>query len=126
IRDAEGAKPAEGAVAYVAEAPPEAWKDAKRPAEEPTITMKEKRFEPRVLPVLAGSEIAFPNVDPLFHNAFSLSGKNKFDLGLYKDGASKSQKFKEPGVVRVFCNIHPKMTAYVLVLQNPWYAPVGK
>jgi hypothetical protein len=87
--------------------------------------MRNKQFEPRVVALLPGESVNFPNLDPVFHNVFSLSGKNRFDLGLYKDGASKTQSFPEPGVVRVFCNIHPNMTAYVLVLENPWFAKAG-
>ena len=119
-------KPAEGAVVYLERVDPALWKDRKRPpGGAPKITMKEKRFDPRVLPVLVGRPVAFPNLDPIFHNVFSLTGNNKFDLGLYKDGKSQDHAFAEPGVVRMFCNIHPSMSAYVLVMQNPWWASVA-
>jgi hypothetical protein len=87
--------------------------------------MRGKRFEPRVVAITAGQKVTFPNLDPIYHNVFSLSGENRFDLGLYKDGASKSQSFAKSGVVRVFCNIHPDMEAFVLVLQNPFHARPG-
>lgn len=87
--------------------------------------MKDKRFEPRVLPVLAGRSVSFPNIDPVFDDVFSLSASNKADLGLYKDGNSKDHVFTTPGIVRAFCNIHPSMSAHVLVMQNPFWATVA-
>ncbi|HNC49770.1 MAG TPA: carboxypeptidase regulatory-like domain-containing protein, partial [bacterium] len=76
---------------------------------------------PRILPVLAGTTVDFPNEDDLFHNIFSLSPSVKFDLGRYAKGVSKSVKFTTPGVVKVFCDIHSTMGGVVLVLQNPYY-----
>jgi plastocyanin len=123
----DGTRPATDAVVYVESVPPSAWR-LRRPrrAGEARVTMKDKTFAPHVLPVLVGEEIDFPNLDPVFHNVFSLSAKNKFDLGLYKDGTSKKWKAVEPGVVRVFCNIHSSMTAYLVVLQNPYFASPGE
>lgn len=118
-------KPAEGAIVFLEMVDPSLWGSKKPPASSAKLAMKNKQFEPRVVPILAGRSVMFPNNDPLFHNAFSLSTGNKFDLGLYKDGKSKSQAFTQPGVVRVFCNIHPAMSAHVLVLQNPWWAEVA-
>lgn len=77
------------------------------------LTQQNKSFHPHVLAVPVGSTIDFPNLDPIFHNVFSLA---KFDLGLYRAGASKSRTFAEPAIYRVFCNIHPQMTAMILVL----------
>ena len=129
VKDAEGKHGAEAAVVYVDSVDPALWESDERRArlkpEQRMITMKAKRFVPRVLAVVSGEDVSFPNLDPVYHNAFSLSGKNKFDLGLYKDGKSKTQAFKQPGIARVFCNIHPAMTAYVVVLQNPWFVKVG-
>ena len=118
-------KPAEAAVVYLESVDAALWKDRKRAGGQPKITMKDKRFEPRILPVLAGRSVSFPNLDPVHHNVFSLTSNNKFDLGLYKDGKSKDHAFAAPGVVRMFCNIHPSMSAYVLVMQNPWWASVA-
>lgn len=86
------------------------------------ITQKNKSFSPRVLGVPAGAVVQFPNEDALFHNVFSLSPGNAFDLGLYRSGASKSRTFATPGVVRVFCNIHPQMTALIVAAATPWIA----
>jgi plastocyanin len=77
-----------------------------------------KRFLPRVVAIQAGETVDFPNVDRIFHNAFSVSPGNQFDLGLYRKGASKSQTFTTPGVVHVYCNIHQDMAGYVLVLPS--------
>ena len=84
-----------------------------------TITQKEKTFLPRVLVVPVGSTVDFPNADPIFHNVFSLSTPGPFDLGLYRAGASKSRVFAEPATYRVFCNIHPQMTALLAVVPSP-------
>ena len=80
------------------------------------LSQQNKSFNPRVLAVPVGSTVEFPNLDPIFHNVFSLSRPGSFDLGLYRAGASKSRVFGEPATYRVFCNIHPQMTAVVLVL----------
>jgi plastocyanin len=77
-----------------------------------------KRFLPHVVAVPVGESVDFPNVDRIFHNAFSVSPGNQFDLGLYRKGASKSRTFTTPGVVHVYCNIHQDMAGYVLVLPS--------
>jgi plastocyanin len=87
-----------------------------------TITMKGKTFAPRVAVVPVGGTVEFPNQDPVFHNVFSVSGENRFDLDLYKKPKSGVWVFRHPGLVRVYCNIHPQMSAYVLVRDNPFWA----
>lgn len=79
-----------------------------------------KRFEPHVLAVPVGSTISFPNLDPFFHNVFSLYDGNRFDLGLYEAGATHSAHFDRPGVCFLFCNIHPEMSAIVVVVDGPF------
>lgn len=79
-----------------------------------------KEFAPRVLVVPVGSTVNFPNQDPILHNVFSVSGRNSFDLGLLGKGAGKSATFREPGIVRVFCNVHHAMFAYVYVVASPF------
>jgi plastocyanin len=86
-----------------------------------TMTMKGKAFTPRVVVIGVGSTVDFPNQDPIFHNVFSVSGDNRFDLDLYKRPKSGSWTFQRPGVARVYCNIHPQMSAVVLVRDNPFY-----
>lgn len=80
-----------------------------------------KMLIPHVLAIPAGSTVAFPNDDPISHNLFSLSTGNSFDLGLYRKGAGKSQKFENPGLVNVYCNVHPNMSAVVQVMSTPFY-----
>jgi len=87
-----------------------------------TVTMKGKAFAPRVVVVPVGGTVVFPNEDPIFHNAFSVSGENRFDLELYKRPKVGSFTFQHPGVVKVYCNIHPQMSAVVLVRDNPYFA----
>jgi plastocyanin len=79
-----------------------------------------KRFTPRVVIVPRRDAVEFPNVDPIYHNVFSVSGPNRFDLGLYRSGASKKQRFDETGLVRVYCNIHPTMVGYVRVVDSDY------
>jgi len=81
-----------------------------------SMTQKNKTFVPHVLAVPAGSSVVFPNEDPIFHNVFSLSRPGPFDLGLYRDGASKTKVFTAPSTYHVFCNIHPQMSAFILVV----------
>lgn len=91
-------------------------------AGEYTMETRRKRFEPRVLVVPVGSTVDFPNRDPILHNVFSVSGGNAFDLGLVRRGEGGSHRFREAGVVRVFCNVHHSMVAYVVVVETPFYA----
>lgn len=89
------------------------------------LTQKHKTFHPQVLAVPAGALVTFPNQDPIFHNVFSLSGPQPFDLGLYRAGQSRALTFQQPGVYRVFCNIHPEMTALLLVVATPYATQAG-
>jgi plastocyanin len=89
-----------------------------------TLAQKNKTFQPHLLPIPAGSTVEFPNNDPIFHNVFSLSSPQPFDLGLYRAGQSRSRAFARPGTYRVFCNIHPQMTALILVLPTPYATTV--
>jgi plastocyanin len=87
-----------------------------------TVVMKDKTFVPRVVVVPVGGTVEFPNEDPVFHNVFSVSGENRFDLDLYKRPRRGARRFEHPGLVRVYCNIHPQMSAFVLVRDNPFWA----
>ena len=90
-----------------------------------SVTSKDKRFDPRVLAVSAGTRVRFPNVDPIYHNAFSLSPGNTFDVGLYRKGASRDVVMRNPGIVRVYCNIHPDMAASVVVMDGNAFSLVS-
>lgn len=98
------------------------WIEGARPAgarasvEPPAIASRQKRFDPHVLVVTRGAPVSFPNVDPIFHNVFSRTPGREFDLGLYRRGASKTYAFRSAGLVRLYCNIHAEMAAYVMVV----------
>ena len=82
-----------------------------------------------IIAVPLGSTVDFPNFDPIFHNAFSNFSGQSFDVGLYPPGTNRSVPFKLPGIVRVFCNIHPTMSAIIAVMSTPWFVvtpPSGK
>jgi plastocyanin len=85
------------------------------------MLQKDKTFTPHVLIVPVGSIVDFPNVDPVFHNAFSNYNGQIFDVGLYPPGGNRSVHFARPGIVRIFCNIHSTMTAIVAVVDSSWY-----
>jgi hypothetical protein len=75
-----------------------------------------------VLAVAVGTTVDFPNSDPMLHNVSSASPAKKFDLGMYDRGETRSVTFDKPGVVRIGCNVHPKMEAFVVVHANPFTA----
>jgi hypothetical protein len=81
-----------------------------------------KTFVPHVLAVRTGSTVRFPNLDPFYHNAFSNYDGQMFDIGLHPPGSSREVTFRRPGIVRLFCNIHPTMSAVIVVLDTPWFA----
>jgi plastocyanin len=95
------------------------------PAARFEIAITDKTFAPHVLVVPAGSTVAFPNHDPFDHNVFSVSDSNSFDLGLYGRGEGKTTVFKYPGLVRVFCNVHPRMVALVQVMGTHHFTQAG-
>ena len=85
------------------------------------LLQKGKKFIPHVMAVTQGTEIEFPNQDLFFHNVFSIHQGKTFDLGLYESGAARKVKFSRPGVSYIFCNIHPQMSAVVLVLRTRYF-----
>jgi plastocyanin len=86
---------------------------------------EQKKFAPRALVVRRNATVQFPNADAIYHNVFSVSGANRFDLGLYRGGAAREKKFEEPGLVRVYCNIHPQMVGFVMVVDSGFAAVTG-
>jgi plastocyanin len=96
----------------------------RRPAQV-ALTQRNKTFLPHVLAAPVGSTVNFPNQDTIFHNVFSLSGPQPFDLGLYRAGASRARIFTHAGTYRVFCNIHPQMTALVVIVPTPFVVLAG-
>jgi plastocyanin/cytochrome c556 len=86
------------------------------------LSQKSRQFLPRVLPIVVGTTVEFPNDDTIFHNVFSLSKTKPFDLGIYKPGQTASVSMDQTGLVKVYCNIHPDMSASIVVLATPWFA----
>jgi plastocyanin len=86
------------------------------------IDQKDLTFRPRVIAVIVGKTVDFPNNDKTFHNVYSNSEAKKFDLGLYPSGQSRSVNFDKPGVVKILCNVHPNMEAYVVVKEHPFFS----
>jgi plastocyanin len=97
---------------------------ATAPAKSAALSMQQlnRRFTPDLLVVPVGSTVAFPNMDPIFHNIFSLSKPKRFDLGSYDKGESRSVTFTKPGVVYVYCHLHPNMEATIVITPNRWFA----
>lgn len=81
-----------------------------------------RRFDPDFVVVPVGSTVEFPNLDPIFHNIFSLSRSKAFDLGYYPEGKSRSVQFSNPGVVQVYCHIHSDMYGVIVVTPASWSA----
>ena len=98
------------------------------PASATPVTVKQKgrRFVPELDAVTLGGKVTFPNEDAFLHNVFSQSSSRKFDLGSFKKGEAKTKEFPSPGVVDVYCNIHPEMVAKVVVVDGPFWAVTGK
>ena len=95
---------------------------ARRSRRAPQLAQQGQAFVPRVLAVAAGATVEFPNLDPIFHNVFSVSPVKRFDLGKYPRGQSRRVTFGKPGLVQVYCDIHANMAAYILVLPNHAFA----
>ncbi len=91
-----------------------------------TLAQKNKMFEPHLLVITRGSSVDFPNRDPWFHNVFSLFSGKRFDLGLYEAGTTRTVHFDREGVSFIFCNIHPEMSAVVVVLGSPYFGVTNK
>lgn len=90
--------------------------------EKPVIDQKNLIFVPHMLPVLVGTTVEFPNSDNVRHNVFSPSKPKKFNLGTYAAGVTREITFDKPGIVALLCNVHAEMSAYIVVLENPYYA----
>ncbi|HEY1556506.1 MAG TPA: hypothetical protein VGF94_16840 [Kofleriaceae bacterium] len=99
---------------------------AKRTPKARTIEQRDKTFMPHVLAVPVGSTVSFPNFDSIYHNVFSVSKAKAFDLGLYKSGESREIKIEKPGVIRLGCNIHADMSAFIVSVDAPHYVIVDK
>jgi plastocyanin len=107
-------------VVYLEGPEPAAADSASRPVLQ--IQQIDRRFSPDLVVVPVGSTVSFPNMDPIFHNIYSLSKPKTFDLGSYDKGETRKVIFPKPGIVEVYCHLHPNMAATVVVTPNRWYA----
>jgi plastocyanin len=96
----------------------------KRVAKQRIIEQRGKTFAPHVIAVPVGSTVSFPNFDAIYHNVFSLSKAKPFDLGMYKNGETREVRLDKPGIVRLGCNLHANMSAYLIVVDAPHYVVV--
>ena len=96
----------------------------KRTPKRRVVEQRNKQFSPRLLAVPPGSTVAFPNFDDFYHNVFSTSATQPFDIGMYKSGQSREMKFDKTGLIRLGCNVHARMAAFIFVIDAPNYVPV--
>jgi len=108
------------AVVYLETAPGGAFEE--REGQRARMDQRNETFIPHVLAITAGTVVDFPNNDSTYHNVFSLSKAKRFDLGRYAQGRSKAVRFDRPGIVRVFCDIHSHMSAFILVFSHRYFA----
>ena len=106
------------AVVYLESVPAAVDSALPAPAGHPKLAQKDQSFVPRVVVVPVGWTVDFPNMDPIYHNVFSVSPIKRFDLGKYPRGESRSVKFPRAGLVNVYCDIHSDMAAFILVVPN--------
>jgi plastocyanin len=106
-------------VVYLESAPALAFPDSE--PQRATMDQRNETFVPHVLAITVGTTVDFPNSDNTYHNVFSLRSP-RFDLGRYAAGKSKSVRFDRPGIVRVFCEIHSHMSAFILVFNHRYFA----
>jgi hemoglobin len=100
---------------------PEKGKGKKRTPKQRVIEQRNKTFMPHITAVPVGSTVSFPNFDTIYHNVFSLSKSKAFDLGMYKSGDTREVKLDKPGIVRLGCNLHAAMSAYLVIVDAPHY-----
>jgi len=92
------------------------------PSQPALMDQKDLTFVPHVLPVMAGTTVNFPNSDITRHSVFSPSQAKKFDFGTYSQGSVKSIVFDKPGKVSLLCHVHPEMSAFIFVVETPYFA----
>ena len=119
----KGLRTPENVLVYLTKAPPGAEDLSKVKF---VMDQHNLEFVPHVLPILVGATVDFPNNDKVDHNVFSMSRTQKFNLGSYTAGESKSVVFDKPGIVELRCDVHAEMAAYILVMQNPYFAVTDK
>ena len=116
---ARGARHSGDAVVYIEKIPGKTFSPPNKPV---ILDQLKLTFVPHVLPVLVGTTVAFPNSDEVRHNVFSISRTKRFNLGTYPRGVTKYVTFDKPGVAALLCNVHTEMSAYVVVVETPYFA----
>ena len=113
-------KPLSGAFGLITLEPASGkWKP--RTPKRRVIEQRNREFLPHVMAVPVGSTVSFPNFDTVFHNVFSTSPLGAFDLGIYKVGEAREFTFTKEGIIRLGCNLHANMSAYIAVVAAPAY-----
>ena len=120
---ARGARDNGDAVIYIEKMPNKTFPAPKEPVILDQINLT---FTPHVLPVLIGTTVSFPNSDEVRHNVFSPSPPKRFNLGTYARGVTRTLVFDKPGEVALLCNVHAEMSAYVIVVETPYFAVTAK
>lgn len=118
VTDARG-QPLAGAVVAVEGAPLSA---RAKPGTQAELAQKDRQFRPQLLVVQTGTEVRFPNEDPVRHHVYSYSAAKSFELKLYLGQPGNPVLFDKPGVVPVGCNIHDRMAAHIVVVDTPLFA----
>lgn len=118
-----GATEYPNAVVYAEKNPKAPFSPPKKP-----VVMDQERlnFVPHVLPVVVGTTVSFANSDEVGHNVYSSSPPKRFNLGVYPRGVARQVTFDKPGEVVLLCNVHDQMSAYLLVLETPYYVVTSK
>ena len=110
------------AFVYIEEVPSRTF----APPPEPVVMQQRRmQFIPHVLPILRGTTVRFPNTDRVRHNVFSPSRAKPFNFGIYYPGEDRQLTFDTLGTVTLLCNVHEQMSAFIVALQNPYFARVG-
>jgi plastocyanin len=89
------------------------------------IVTRQRRFFPQTMVVTSGTPVRFPNMDPIDHNVYSLTPEHRFDVGRYGKGEGRINVFTGSGMVELLCNLHPRMAAFLLVLETPYFQTPG-
>ena len=119
----QGAEDYSNAVVYAEKVPKSPVSPPKKPV---VLDQTRLTFVPHVLPVVVGTTVSFPNSDEVGHNVYSSSPAKRFNLGVYARGVARQVTFDKPGEVDLLCNVHEQMSAYVLVLDTPYYVVTRK
>jgi plastocyanin len=113
-------KPLAGAFGLVTLEPASGkWKP--RTPKRHVVEQRGREFLPHLMAISVGSTVSFPNFDSVFHNVFSTSPLGAFDLGLYKAGEAREFTFQKEGIIRLGCNLHANMQAYIAIVAAPAY-----